>query len=264
MGLTVEKAARRASSFGRNEIRRKEGTIHMTLRLATATLLVMACHARGTDPHAMGAGEHDAQAEHETKLANEDDAEARAVPAVRCDRARFGPCWSEQHARASAHHRDLAARHRAASAALREAESTACVGIEEVDRATSPLLHAADIRSVVPIEESFSKVKDRASSRLVGARIVFHALPGMTAEWMQRAVDCHLARNAAIGHARAREDMPDCPLTLGIVDARAWSSADGVVVTITSEDPAIATEILRRAQALVDIDSSRGPRDGRR
>ena len=35
----------------------------------------------------------------------------------------------------------------------------------------------------------------------VGATVVFRAVPGMTAEWLQRVVDCHLARAAAVGQA---------------------------------------------------------------
>ena len=236
----------------------------MTHRIAMSMLLVMGCHARGTDPHAMGAGEHEAHAQHETELARQHDAQAHEATGGSCDRARFGPCWttSEEHAHASERHRELAARHRAASTVLRQAESNSCVGIADDDRETSPFSHRADIRSVEAIEESFPKGNDRVTSRLAGARITFRAVPGMTAQWLQRDVDCHLARNAAIGHASASEDMPDCPLTLAGVHATASSTADGVVVAITSEDPAIAAEILRRAQKLVATESPRGRSDG--
>jgi hypothetical protein len=36
--------------------------------------------------------------------------------------------------------------------------------------------------------------------RTEGAVISFRATPGLTAQWLQRVIDCHLARNAALGH----------------------------------------------------------------
>jgi len=40
----------------------------------------------------------------------------------------------------------------------------------------------------------------------------------MTAEWFQRIVDCHLARNASLGFSAA--EMPYCPLNVKGVHAR--------------------------------------------
>ena len=229
----------------------------MNSRISLAMLFAAGCHLRTTDPHAMGAAQHEAHAKHETDLAHEHDAQsddADRDTQAKCDRARFGPCWSaaEQHAGAAEHHRELAARHRAASASLRDAEARACAGLDDADRDESPFAHGADIGSVSPIEESFPKGNDRVPSRLVGAQITFRPLAGMTVDWLDQAVACHIARNAAIGHARASEDMPYCPLTLAGAGAAVSSTADGIAVAITSEDPAIASEILRRAQSLVE------------
>jgi hypothetical protein len=47
----------------------------------------------------------------------------------------------------------------------------------------------------------------------------------MTAEWLQRLTDCHIARNAALGHVAPA--MPDCPLVPMGVTARVTSTGGG-------------------------------------
>ena len=84
--------------------------------------------------------------------------------------------------------------------------------------------------------------------KVVGSTVVFRALPGMTAEWLQRVVDCHVARSAAAGF-----DMPEmsfCPLELKDVKATVASTGDGFAVNVSSENPATVAEIQKRAQAL--------------
>jgi hypothetical protein len=229
----------------------------------------LGCHlGRGTEPHDMGAAEHDQQAERESAQAQQHsiartihtaDASAKgdnARTAADCG-ASTDICWNyetgDDHERIAEHHRRIAARHRAASVALRAAETKACADIGADDRATSPLAHRRDIRSVRTLEESADgDYNSPAVSRPVGAEIVFRAVPGMTAEWLQHQVDCHLARNAAIGHTRASADMPYCPLTLVGVRAIVSSTGDGFAVAVKSDDAATANEIVRRSQALVD------------
>jgi hypothetical protein len=82
-----------------------------------------------------------------------------------------------------------------------------------------------------------------------GAVIVFRATPGMTAEWLQRVVDCHLARNAALGHDVP--EMPDCPLVPKGVAATVKATDAGFAVAVRSEDSSTAAEVLRRARSLV-------------
>lgn len=171
-------------------------------------------------------------------------------PIQRCYKG-VAVCWSstrnptEQHLADAAKHRELAQKHRAAAQALRDAEASTCAGIGEADRDTSPFYHREDIVSVDKIER---QVQGRASE-LRGARAVFRAVPGLTAEWLQRAVDCHRARAAAMGFEM--EGMEYCPLVLKGADARVSSTANGLGVEVTADDAAIAEEIERRIQALV-------------
>jgi hypothetical protein len=72
----------------------------------------------------------------------------------------------------------------------------------------------------------------------------------MTAEWLQRVVNCHLARNAAVGHEAAAAEMPYCPLTLRGAQASARSVGDGFAVAIRADDNETSKKILERAESL--------------
>lgn len=62
-------------------------------------------------------------------------------------------------------------------------------------------------------------------------------------------VDCHLARNAALGHDVP--EMPDCPLVPKGASARVQESAGGLRVEVRSDDLSAAADILARARRLV-------------
>jgi hypothetical protein len=208
----------------------------------------------------MSATQHEAAASQE-QLSSEAhgaqyEPEASATKnACRPVRGGSDACWTSQmnptaeHAQEAEQHRTLAAQHRAASEALRTAEASACSGISEEDRDMSPFAHREDIRSVSPLKEDVRTGK-ATGFRLAGVEVVFRAVPGMTAEWLQRVVTCHLARNAAIGHAAAGADMPYCPLTLSGAQASVRSVGDGFAVDIRSNDDAIAQQIKQRTDSL--------------
>ena len=134
------------------------------------------------------------------------------------------PCYTNvgnptaEHLREAEAHRRHAAEHRAASKLLRGAEATACRGVASEDRDLSPFC------------------------------VVFKPIPGMTPEFLQRLVDCHLARNAAMG-----TDMPEmeyCPLALSGVTAQVLRVWDGLAIEVRSSKPETALRILARANAL--------------
>jgi hypothetical protein len=106
-----------------------------------------------------------------------------------------------------------------------------------------------DVLDVAILTESTGTPKT-PRERTAGAVVTFHAVPGMTVEWLQRIVDCHLARNSALGHSAP--GMPDCPLVPRGVEARVSSTGDGFAVTIRSDDDHTAQEILTRARRLRD------------
>lgn len=112
----------------------------------------------------------------------------------------------------------------------------------------SPFAHAADIQSVGQLSEDAAATSRAKLKRDAGATIVFRAAPGLTAEWLQRIVDCHLARNSAVGHDMS--EMSSCPLVPRGAKATVRSVGDGFAVDVYGEDAATAAEIWRRAQKL--------------
>jgi hypothetical protein len=245
----------------------EEGTISMTTPISRTHLLstfialplVLAsvgCSPAGTQAHEMSAAQHQAAANQEEAQAAEHAAQhdpKASEPQTRCTGGKGRVCWSQsvnptqEHASTADEHHELAAKHRAASQALRDAEASACVGISDEDRDTSPFAHTQDISSVSKLTREEATGKSRVTHD-AGATIVFRAAPGLTAEWFQRIVDCHLARNAAVGH-----DMPEmtyCPLVPRNVKATVRSVGDGFAVDVATNDAKSAAEIWQRAQKL--------------
>lgn len=195
------------------------------------------CSASGTRPNDMSAPRH------QTAAAQEDRAAAEA-------RSKYDPnacyesCWTDfsnptsQYLSEAKRHEEIAAKHRAASRALGDAEVRACVGVLPRDRDNSPFSHREDIVSVRPLQ-----LNDKPPS--VGAIVVFRAVPGMTVESLQRIVDCHIARNSVVGN-----DMPEmaqCPLVPKGATAKVTRTSEGFEVAIRGDD---AGEVWRRASAL--------------
>ena len=139
-----------------------------------------------------------------------------------------------------------AAAHRAASQALREAEAKECVGISPLDRDMGPFVHQEDI---VAVERLESGGTDKLPPHLEGAAVVFRAVPGMTAQWLQRLVNCHAARMAVLGHDAP--EMQHCPLVSHNLTAVVTPRSTGFAVEMRSDDPDTAREILQRAKQLV-------------
>ena len=221
-------------------------------------LVAGACaHSSGTNPHDMSAAQHEAAAAQEENQTSEHSAQHdpnAQVTQESCTVGRGRVCWTdttnptEKHQSMAAEHRDLAAKHRAASQALKDAEASACAGISEEDRDMSPFAHDADIQSVSQLSEDAAPTSRAKLKRDAGATIVFRAAPGLTAEWLQRIVDCHLARNSAVGH-----DVPEmgyCPLVPRGAKATVRSAGDGFAVDVYADDAATAAEIWRRAQQI--------------
>lgn len=255
----------------------------MRLHFASLVLVAIAppaCAGKtpGAQPHEMSAAAHEREASEHGRTGERHAADYD--PAVRSQGfscfAPGGPrpglnatviedvCWdsvqnpTEGHRDEAERHRRHAADHRAASAALREAEARACAGISPGNRDMSPFERREDIASVAPLmlPEADARAKTPAE-RLLGAVVTFRAVPGLTAEWLQRVVSCHLARNAALGHVVP--EMPDCPLVPRGVQARVSPAADGFEVAIRADHPTVAREVLARAQRLAPT-TSRGSR----
>ncbi len=227
----------------------------------TALFLVGCGGTPGARPHDMSTAGHEETARQEEQQASEHVTEPDPVTAhaPRCTSPQIeletgGACWttdvapSEQQRAEAERHLRAAADHRVAARALREAESTACAGIDELDRAMSPFAHRDDIASVAPLTERNPPGRHTIAGA-VGATVVLRARPGMTTEWLQRLVDCHLARNASMGHDVP--EMPYCPLVPHGVTAQVRSTGDGFAIELSADDTDGAAEVLRRAESLI-------------
>jgi hypothetical protein len=222
---------------------------------ACISVLVLGCAADpGTKPHDMSQAQHEAMAKEEDQAAEghaaQHDSTATAK-ATECSGK--GGCWTSvsnptaQHAEDAKRHQELARKHRAASSALAAAEAQACAGIPEEDRDVSPFYHREDIESVSPLVDEFKSGKGVVKKE-IGATVVFRAVPGLTAEWLQRDVDCHLARSAAMGHEMP--EMSYCPLVPKGAKAKVASAGNGFAVNVSADDPATVAEIKKRAASL--------------
>jgi hypothetical protein len=227
---------------------------YVTLAACYSALIVGCAADPGTQPHDMSATQHEAMAKQEERAgeahAEQHDPSAKEAQTT-CPGK--GGCWTSvsnptaQHASDAEKHRELAKKHRAASAALASAEASACAGIAEDDRDISPFYHREDIQSVSPYTENVKSGKGSVS-KVVGATVVFRAVPGMTAEWLQRLVDCHVARAAAAGHQMPEMDY--CPLEPKGAKAKVTSAGNGFAVNVYADDDNTVEEIKKRAFAL--------------
>lgn len=228
---------------------------NISTAVGSIALLVAACGGtQGARPHDMSETEHEAAAQNEEGEAQEHGSQYQAGASeetVSCSKGQI--CWTsernptDEHRKHSEQHMKMAADHRAAAQTLRDAENRSCAGISEPDRDLSPFYHREDISEVKTLTEEVPLGKTK-TTKTVGAEVVFRAVPGMTAEWLQRLVDCHQARAGAVGFKMPEMDY--CPLMLKGVQAKVSSTGTGFGVQMSSKDAGTAKEILKRAQAL--------------
>ena len=236
-------------------------TLQRIVALAAIAATAACGHAAGTRPHDMSEAEHQHAADKESRLADTHGPQFEQSAQVRvpiCDSTATGEggrpvCWTdtvnptEEHRKRAEDHRRLAEEHRRASEALRTAEGRACGDIAEADRDLSPFAHLDDIRGVEELLVA-RKIGKVSTKHQVGATVTMNAVPGLTPQWLQRVVDCHLARNAALGHQGG--GMPLCPLVPKGVTASVRALRDGFAIDISAQEPATAAEVLRRALLL--------------
>lgn len=204
-------------------------------------VFTIACRGReGTHPEDMSAHGHDAAAaEAEAKAVDEEsqyDPNYVVFDGSDCTEFCFTANPTEHHLRAADRLRREAARHRKASHELRVTEERACAEIPELHRDFSPFYHrgyitGAELSDKGPIVVHFDKI------------------PKTTAAGLQRLVDCHLARNAAVGYAM--EEMDYCPLAIPGVSATVVETDAGFDIDLDTRDPGAHAEVATRVESLL-------------
>jgi len=243
-----------------NNPQRRDGGPSTHGRWLAFSLWLAAC-APAVQVHGAGAAQHDRAAAQEEQAASDHEKQYRpdAIKAA-CSSPGERPagvvCWAsasnptEQHLRESERHRALAAAHRAASSALRAAEATACAGVAPQDRDMSPFAHRQDIMQAEPL---LTPSGSKSPPRQVGVTVVFRAVPGLTSEWLQRLIDCHIARNAVLGHDAP--EMTYCPLAVRGVTAHVSAAHGGYAVMLRADESDSIEAIRQRVDDIL-----RGPR----
>jgi hypothetical protein len=126
-----------------------------------------------------------------------------------------------------------------------------------IDEASlAPLLTGQAIEGVEPAylaaAPSGSHGAGGTYKRLAGAVFSVRALKGVSAEWLDRALECHSARRI-LGRVPASESPTDPFWVPGkLVDIDVKSTGPGFAVSVRSVDIAEAQEILKRAQVFFD------------
>src|SRR5438552_4178863 len=87
--------------------------------------------------------------------------------------------------------------------------ASACRGVADAELQVGLLTDPRNVLAVEEIKPQESMTESEPSDQRAGARIVLVARAGMTAEWLQRIVECHLAQNAARGYPSAAQSPLD-------------------------------------------------------
>ena len=227
--------------------------------ISIALISTAACGGTpGARPTDMSQAGHEAAAREQNGLATihagQVDPNAVATSKRCSGKANTEPCWTSTINPTSGHgdeaerHRQMATDHRAASSALEAAETSACAGLSDADRDTSPFDHRDDVLGVEDLRKQPVSAKPTQVSTLQGASISVRAVQGLTKEYLQRLVNCHLARNASMGFAMPA--MAACPLSVKGASATVESAGGTFRVDITGDSKQSADAIARRAKEL--------------
>lgn len=204
-----------------------------------AALATIACRpAPGTHPDDMSvAGHEQAAVEAETAAAQQEakyDPNASAMfDGPDCVELCFRANPTESHLTEARQLRREAAAHRDASHALRVAEERACADVPEIHRDFSPFYHVGHITG--------------AELDGDGPVVVhFDPIPKTSPQSLQRLVDCHVARNAALGYEV--DEMAFCPLAIAGIAATVVATDAGFDIEIEAD----TSEALDEARARVE------------
>lgn len=138
---------------------------------------------------------------------------------------------------------------RSATDAAAQIERNRCAS-EEDQVALVPVLSGSAIERVDPLYANVESTKSGNQPELQGAMIQVRPAPGMTGEWLDRALECHSAERV-LGQIPPSE-LPNDPFWLPgnrTVDIDARAEHDVIAVAVRGANVADAHEILRRALA---------------
>jgi hypothetical protein len=133
-------------------------------------------------------------------------------------------------------------------------ERTRCTA-DFTEAAVARVLDGSAVERVDPIY--IGTTSKSSNPRLRGAAILVRPVNGQTAEWLDRALECHGAQQLVV-HAGGSDTSAD-PFWLpgALVQIDVTSARDGFRIEVTGDSTADAQAILARAQALSSLRSDR-------
>jgi hypothetical protein len=119
------------------------------------------------------------------------------------------------------------------------------------DAAVASVLDGSAVERVDPLYDGAGSPKSELS-RLQGAAILVRPAPGETAEWLDRALECHGAQQLTAHKSGAVAQTNTDPFWLpdSLVQVEVTPAGDSFLVQVTSGSTAGAREILSRAKTL--------------
>lgn len=156
------------------------------------------------------------------------------------------PCWTSvtnptaHHLEKAKYHREVAANHRRAAKTLLSNEAEACGGLGADEISHSPFFHTEDILAV----EEY-----RDGGELMGVRVRFRKVPGLTTSWMRRALHCHQTRAAVMGYSTTFQSY--CPASVYGAAVSVADEGGDVLVSIRGENEDIGAVVHGRANDLL-------------
>jgi hypothetical protein len=124
-------------------------------------------------------------------------------------------------------------------------ETTRCAGVNQ-GQPVAAVLSGQTVMGVRPLYGAMDPSKSDAREQLHGAIVTVAAEPGVTAEWLNRVLECHSA-GATLGQTADDGDPFFLPGT--VVDITVQPAKDGFAINVSTQSPQDAQRILDRATA---------------
>jgi hypothetical protein len=128
-------------------------------------------------------------------------------------------------------------------------ERTRCAPDDD-DKTVASVLSGSAVYAVQPLYSQSGAGKSGPQLELRGATVSVAALPGVSAEWLDRALECYGAK-ATLGHTQTASDDPFW-LPNAFIDIDVRQAKDGFDIGLTGFSPDDARRILARAKAFAN------------
>lgn len=129
--------------------------------------------------------------------------------------------------------------------------ATRC-GPDVDETALAPVLDGSALKDVQPLYTRAEESKGGGESQLRGAVLDVQAMPGVTAEWLDRALECHSAKRVLAQGPQAGAAEDPFWLPGSVVDIDVQSAKDGFRVAVAGTRPEYGQQILTRARSFAN------------